>query len=447
MENTGFVLHNFICCGQGLIDIKSRIQAFRLLSAQTLLCRKDLVWTRTASAILRRAEGLNYDLHLFWIQTQEMDLTEITSFYKSVLKAWAKTFKVKRVFEIPKHWVLEEPLFHNPVVRGTLMSSRSVQENMLRRNCTKLKDLVRSDGWKSVEEIMAFTGLRSQRLATWFLEEIRSFLPGHYRELIQREDLNEQTDISPQKLLILSTCDTNVLEDQPIEGSDIFETWTVDEMSKKVLYNLCVKTVHKVALKERQPLKWTRSFGPNFPLREQWRSLYKFPLEKRSGDLQWRLINGAIATNRYVSRLDPAVRGECEFCGEEETVEHLFLNCKRLEELFKVLMEWFRGFGETFSESVFIGGVNYKMSKKTILGLLNYVLGTAKLSIWKTRKNKRLGIGGMDPVKMLKGLIANRLKIEFAYYVLVGDLITFREMWCVGEILCCIYEEQLVLNL
>ncbi len=110
-------------------------------------------------------------------------------------------------------------------------------------------------------------------------------------------------------------------------------------------------------------------------------------------------------------------------------------------------MEWFRGFGETFSESVFIGSVNYRMSKKIILGLLNYVLGTAKLSIWKTRKNKRLGIGGMDPVKMLKGLIANRLKIEFAYYVLVGDLITFREMWCVGEMLCCIYDEQLVLNL
>ncbi len=227
---------------------------------------------------------------------------------------------------------------------------------MLRRNCTKLKDLVSSDGWKSVEEIMAFTGLRSRRLATRFLEEIRSFLPGHYRELIQREDLNEQTDISPQKLLILSTCDTSVLEDQPIEGSEIFETWTVDEMSKKVLYNLCVKTVHKVALKERQPLKWTRSFGPNFPLREQWRSLYKFPLEKRSGDLQWRLINGAIATNRYVSRLDPAVRGECEFCGEEETVEHLFLNCKRLEELFKVLMEWFRGFGETFFRKCFYTG-------------------------------------------------------------------------------------------
>ncbi len=49
-------------------------------------------------------------------------------------------------------------------------------------------------------------------------------------------------------------------------------------------------------------------------------------------------------------------------------------------------------------------------------------------------------------MKMLKGLIANRLQIEFSYYVLVGDLIPFREKWCVGEIVCCIYEEQLVLN-
>ncbi len=56
-----------------------------------------------------------------------------------------------------------------------------------------------------------------------------------------------------------------MLEDQPIEGSETFETWIVDEMSKKVLYNLCVKTIHKEALKERQPLKWTRIFGPNFP--------------------------------------------------------------------------------------------------------------------------------------------------------------------------------------
>lgn len=47
---------------------------------------------------------------------------------------------------------------------------------------------------------------------------------------------------------------------------------------------------------------------------------------------------------------------------------------------------------------------------------------------------------------MLKGLIANRLKTEFAYYDLVEDLMIFREKRCVREVLYCIYEEELVFN-
>lgn len=426
--------------GQGLIDIKSKIQAFRLISAQKLLCKSKLSWTHTACAILRTVKGLNYDLHLFWIQTDEMDLTGITSFYKSVLQAWNKTFKIQRIFDIPKYWVLEEPLFHNPVVHGTLISSRSVQNNMIKRNCTKLKHLVTEDGWKSIEDIMVFTGLRSHRLAARFLEEIHSFLPGQYRAILQEEDSSEEVKILP--LVVSSSCEFGGFE----EETGISKTWTVDGMSKEVLYILCVKNVHNDILKG-QLLKWTKKFGPNFPLRDQWRSLYKSPLEKRIGDLQWRLVHGAIATNSHVSHLNPIVRRECAFCGKEENVEHLFLSCTRLEDLFNVLKEWFRGFGETFSECIFIGGVKYRMSKKILFTLLNYVIGTAKLSIWKTRKNKISGAGGIDPVIMLKGLISNRLKIEFTFYELVRDLITFEEKWCLGSILCSVYEEQLVLNL
>ncbi len=53
---------------------------------------------------------------------------------------------------------------------------------------------------------------------------------------------------------------------------------------------------------------------------------------------------------------------------------------------------------------------------------------------------------GYGPSENVEGFNYNRLQIEFSYYVLVGDLIPFREKWCVGEIVCCIYEEQLVLN-
>lgn len=108
-----------------------------------------------SGAILQRIEGFNYNVHPFWIQIQEMDLTEITYFYNQCYKHQLKPSRL----EIPKQWVLEVPLFHNPVVHGTLMSSRSVEGNKLRRNCTKLKALVNIDGWKSVEVIMYLKGL------------------------------------------------------------------------------------------------------------------------------------------------------------------------------------------------------------------------------------------------------------------------------------------------
>ena len=41
----------------------------------------------------------------------------------------------------------------------------------------------------------------------------------------------------------------------------------------------------------------------HFPEREM--SLYKLPVEKRTVDLQWRVVHGAISTNGYRAHLDP----------------------------------------------------------------------------------------------------------------------------------------------
>lgn len=78
--------------------------------------------------------------------------------------------------------------------------------------------------------------------------------------------------------------------------------------------------------------------------------------------------------------------------------------------------------------------------------LLNYLIGTAKLAVWKTRKNKGLQLETIDPEEMCKRLIAGRLKIEFAYYRLTYNLFGFCDIWCVNEVLCMLHEDQFVLN-
>ncbi len=93
---------------------------------------------------------------------------------------------------------------------------------------------------------------------------------------------------------------------------------------KKSLYTLCVKILHLHALTNVKESNGKRLFGLGASPKGSWRTLYKPPIEKRTGDLQWRLVHGIIATNRHRARLDPQVREGCPFCGIQETVFHLF---------------------------------------------------------------------------------------------------------------------------
>jgi hypothetical protein len=52
------------------------------------------------------------------------------------------------------------------------------------------------------------------------------------------------------------------------------------------------------------------------------------------------------------------------------------------------------------------------------------MLGAAKLAIWKTRKNSIGGQGSVDVV----GMLAARLRVEFAYYKLVNNIDLFEYM-------------------
>ncbi len=82
--------------------------------------------------------------------------------------------------------------------------------------------------------------------------------------------------------------------------------------------------------------------------RPEWRALYKPPLTKRAGDLQWRILHGIIAVNAFISVLNPDVSNECPFCFQRETVFHTFVYCSRLQLLFDGLQNLFNCFNENF---------------------------------------------------------------------------------------------------
>ena len=68
------------------------------------------------------------------------------------------------------------------------------------------------------------------------------------------------------------------------------------------------------------------------------------------------------------------------------------------------------------------------------------------MAIWLTRKNKTEGTGNTDPVQVLKGLLAARLRVEFAYQKTVDNLETFISFWAQEEMLCSVQEGELYLS-
>ncbi|KAK3575560.1 hypothetical protein QTP86_029564, partial [Hemibagrus guttatus] len=284
---------------------------------------------------------------------------------------------------------------------SVLLYSVSIHKCLLGNGITKLGHLLNEEAWIPTEELKAVTGLRSSRLAAKLQEELCNTLPSSYRTYIGQRHGTTQDRKSDEEfpgLRILPAVRTEE-EDAVTDSILSFKVpqTSLKNMTKKGIYHITVKVLHKESLKRQKASRWPGMLNLDFLVRDRGRTLYKPPVEKRTADLQWRIIHGAVATDGHVAHLDPAVKGECRFCGEKEDLEHLVLKCQRLEGLFKLLESWFQKFDEDFSEKVFIGGVKYRFSKRKKLCLLNYLTGTAKLAVWRTRKNKGLQTGTVDP--------------------------------------------------
>lgn len=347
--------------GQGLIDIKNRIKTFRLQAAQRLLYAEPC-WADTAHAVLRKMNIFKYDVQLFLIKVANMDLRNVSPFYKAVLRAW--TFKVKRVLSNIGLWTENEPLFNNPLIPATALESRSIQNVMARAGCTRIVDRKTGGNWKSPEEMCNKTGIKSIRIIKRIMDGTVSALPSVFRQSSEDNEVLEQSRGSLFPQVEVSAA----VDEEPEEGSLLhFRTPVLEgfeTVSKKALYNICVKVSHYNVLKDCKETKWLDLFGPDSSPRRCWRSLYKPPIEKRTADLQWRVVHWAVATNRHVAHIDPTVGKECPFCGTEESIDHLFLHCLRLRGFIQILDGWVRDLGVVFNNEFFIFGPKYVASDR-----------------------------------------------------------------------------------
>ena len=66
------------------------------------------------------------------------------------------------------------------------------------------------------------------------------------------------------------------------------------------------------------------------------------PVNKRDGDIQWRILHGAIASSRRLVKMSFHNTKACLFCNELEDLKHIFIDCPRILDLTRHLSSYLR---------------------------------------------------------------------------------------------------------
>ncbi|CAM4639629.1 unnamed protein product [Lepidochelys kempii] len=105
---------------------------------------------------------------------------------------------------------------------------------------------------------------------------------------------------------------------------------------RKHLYMLVLHTLHALTLMSCPDTKWRDLLPPLEDEQPRWASLYSTLIPRPIGDISWRLLHGAVSMGTYLVQFSP-IPDTCPFCGVRETLAHVYLECTRMQPLFRLL--------------------------------------------------------------------------------------------------------------
>ncbi len=69
--------------------------------------------------------------------------------------------------------------------------------------------------------------------------------------------------------------------------------------------------------------------------KDTWKNLFKYHKETKLIEIQWKILHNIFPTNILLNRIGIKDTEKCEFCNEKDFVEHMFVNCKRIDRLWE----------------------------------------------------------------------------------------------------------------
>ena len=181
-------------------------------------------------------------------------------------------------------------------------SSPGLTQRLRSTGAVELRQVVdvAGPGLHNTEAVAPLLGLRSSRHTRGTMNQWISRLTSEEREMLRDyfsgADVPDEGDPFPELGLLVDQ--TGLLIPMGLSKSRV----ELQLLSGKSIYKCCVVATHKHKPSNRRDTVWKERLQGRVPV---WRLLYKPPLNKRTGDLQWRILQGALAVNSLVEKSTP----------------------------------------------------------------------------------------------------------------------------------------------
>jgi len=178
----------------------------------------------------------------------------------------------------------------------------------------------------SSSEFIGKINMRSERCLQQHLDLLWKTFPPEWTNILNRFS-NGDINIGQAHQYILRLNLEN--------SSELSRGVILDKSHKTNLYLLSVILNFNNSRTKKSLSPWNSILNTSIPPNEIYGHVYEKPQNMHEGDLNWRILHGAISTAKFCFRSGYERSDLCPYCGKQEDLTYLFLSCKRLATLVR----------------------------------------------------------------------------------------------------------------
>ena len=409
--------------GLNLPDIFLRMKAFRLKFLRKFLDESyNAIWKNTFNYFLTKIDNLNLQENSVYCLFNSKQLNNLPDFYQEMFVAFYE-LKSKIEFSMEAQHVYENPIFCNPLIKYNNKSL--LFHEFITAGITQIKHIC--------------------------YEVIPGFLPENAIVEIVQEKIPEisTTEVKNAYKKILSAIPDAWIDilkiHNPINithSPEIFLKFGIrvidfKNATSKILYDILLCDFFQRPTSENF---WLNKF-PMLNFTSVYSTVHIPILPPDIHCLNYRLAMNSIFTLEKLHKINKTDSDTCLLCGlATENLDHLFVSCDSVQGLKVLLTEMLHNCLVTssnpshivipeYTQLILLGWPIQTQKKDTPFNIywINFILGVARLSIYKTRQIKVFEGKQLDCKRLFIYTLKKYTEYAYKYYTLTSNHVLFEK--------------------